>query len=107
MTQEGVRIKLEPASADQSTLEHDVKVYKDITGAVGFSTIDWFGTEGGYNVLVTSSGFTLEYLFQIYKRKISLKIILLLLDQVISRLENLYAKDYIYGKITPKNLHLG
>jgi serine/threonine protein kinase len=107
VTREVVRIKLELASANQSTLEHDIQVYKDMTGAVGFSSIDWLGTEGGYNVLVTISGFTLEFLFQICKRKISLKTILLLLHQVISRLEDLHAKDYVYGKITPKNLHMG
>ena len=107
VTQKGVGIKLEPASADRSALEHDLKVYKDMTGAVGFSSIDWFGTEGGYNVLVTSTGFTLECLFQMCQPKISLKTMLLLLDQVISRLEDLHTRDYVYGKITPKNLHIG
>lgn len=108
MTQEGVKIKLELAIADQTTLEHEAQVYKDMTGVVGFSFIHWFGTEGGYNVLVTSSlGPTLESLFQICEGKISLKTILLLSDQIISRLEDLHAEDYVYGKIAPENLYMG
>jgi hypothetical protein len=46
-------------------------------------------------------------LFQFCEGKISLKIILLLSDQIISRLEGLHVKDYIYGKIVLKNLYIG
>jgi serine/threonine protein kinase len=108
VTQEGVVIKLELAIVDQPTLKHEAQVYKDMTGVVGFSFMHWFGTEGEYNVLVTSSlGPTLESLFQICEGKISLKTILLLSDQIISRLEDLHAEDYVYGKIAPENLLMG
>jgi casein kinase I homolog HRR25 len=108
VTQESVEIKLEPAIADQPTLKHEAQVCKDMTGVVGFSFMHWFGTEKEYNILVTSSlGPTLESLFQICKGKFSLKTILLLSDQIISRLEDLHAEDYVYGKIAPENLRMG
>ena len=79
-----------------------------MTGAVGFPFMLWFGTEGEYNVLVTSLlGPSLEWMFQFCEGKFSLKTILLLSDQVISHFEDLHTKGYICRGIAPKNLHIG
>jgi casein kinase I homolog HRR25 len=108
VTGEEVIIKLELASTNQSTLKQEARVYIDMTGAVGFPFMLWFGTEGEYNVLVTSSlGPSLDWMLVFCKGKFSLKTILLLSDQVISHFEDLHTKGYICRGIAPENLHIG
>ena len=54
--------------------------------SVGIPSIKWCGTEGDYNVLVMELlGPSLEDLFNFCSRKFSLKTVLLLADQLVSR----------------------
>ena len=57
-------------------------------GAVGIPQIKWFGVEGDYNVMVMELlGPSLEDLFNFCSRKFTIKTVLLLADQLISRIE--------------------
>ena len=54
---------------------------------VGIPNVHWFGVEGDYNVMVIDLlGPSLEDLFNYCKRKFSLKTVLMLADQMVSKI---------------------
>jgi hypothetical protein len=53
---------------------------------VGFPNVHWYGSEGDYNIMVIDLlGPSLEDLFSFCKRKLSLKTVLMLADQMVIR----------------------
>ncbi|TEA30645.1 hypothetical protein DBR06_SOUSAS4110093 [Sousa chinensis] len=76
--------------------------------AVGIPTIRWCGAEGDYNVMVMELlGPSLEDLFNFCSRKFSLKTVLLLADQMISRIEYIHSKNFIHRDVKPDNFLMG
>ncbi|KAL7201934.1 hypothetical protein ACSBR1_033596 [Camellia fascicularis] len=68
----------------------------------------WFGVEGDYNVLVMDLlGPSLEDLFNLCSRKLSLKTILMLVDQMINRVESVHSKSFLHRDIKPDNFLMG
>ncbi|XP_048100968.1 casein kinase I isoform X4 [Alosa alosa] len=77
-------------------------------GGVGIPTIKWCGAEGDYNVMVMELlGPSLEDLFNFCSRKFSLKTVLLLADQMISRIEYIHSKNFIHRDVKPDNFLMG
>ncbi|XP_031095247.1 casein kinase 1-like protein 1 [Ipomoea triloba] len=65
----------------------------------GVPNVRWFGVEGDYNVLVMDLlGPSLEDLFNFCSRKLSLKTVLMLTDQMIIRVEFVYIIDFGLAK---------
>lgn len=86
---EEVAIKLESVKAKHPQLEYESKVYKTLAGGVGVPFVRWFGTECDYNAMVLDLlGPSLEDLFNFCNRKFSLKTVLLLADQLVSKAES-------------------
>ncbi|KAJ3607838.1 hypothetical protein NHX12_024889 [Muraenolepis orangiensis] len=86
---EEVAIKLECVKTKHPQLHIESKIYKMMQGGVGIPIIKWCGAEGDYNVMVMELlGPSLEDLFNFCSRKFSLKTVLLLADQMISRIES-------------------
>ena len=86
VSKEEVAIKLEPADAELPQLQHESEVYKGLNG-IGIPSVQWFGTECNYNALVLNRlGPSLEDLFNRCNRKLSLKTVLLLADQMVCKL---------------------
>ena len=68
----------------------------------------WFGSEGDYNVLVIDLlGPSLEDLFNYCGKRLSLKTVLMLADQMISRLEFMHSRSYIHRDVKPDNFLIG
>ena len=99
-----VAIKLEGVKTKHPQLHIESKFYRIMQGGVGIPTIKWCGSEGDFNVMVMELlGPSLEDLFNFCSRRFSLKTVLLLADQLISRIEFIHSKNFIHRDIKPDN----
>ncbi|CAG7666505.1 unnamed protein product [Allacma fusca] len=107
-TGEEVAIKLECIKTKHPQLHIESRFYKLMQGGVGIPTIKWCGTEGDYNVMVMELlGPSLEDLFNFCNRRFSLKTVLLLADQLISRIESIHLRSFIHRDVKPDNFLMG
>ena len=89
-------------------LEYEARVYKSLAGGVGVPYARWSGIECDCNAMVMDLlGPSLEDLFHYCGRKFSLKTVLLLADQLISRVEYVHGKSFLHHVIKPENFIMG
>ncbi|GAV84925.1 Pkinase domain-containing protein [Cephalotus follicularis] len=107
-TNEEVAIKLENVKTKHPQLLYESKLYKILQGGNGIPNVRWFGVEGDYNVIVMDLlGPSLEDLFNFCSRKLSLKTVLMLADQMINRVEFVHSKSFLHRDIKPDNFLMG
>jgi len=107
-TSEEVAIKLESTKSKHPQLLYESKLYKVLAGGLGIPHIHWYGVEGDYNVMVIDLlGPSLEDLFNFCQRKLSLKTVLMLADQMINRVEYVHMKNFLHRDIKPDNFLIG
>ncbi|RWR78076.1 casein kinase 1-like protein 2 [Cinnamomum micranthum f. kanehirae] len=107
-TNEEVAIKLENIKTKHPQLLYESKLYRILQGGTGIPNVRWFGVEGDYNVLVMDLlGPSLEDLFNFCSRKLSLKTVLMLADQMINRIEFVHGKSFLHRDIKPDNYLMG
>ncbi|KAF8388794.1 hypothetical protein HHK36_025474 [Tetracentron sinense] len=100
--------ELENVKTKHPQLLYESKLYRILQGGTGIPNVRWFGVEGDYNVLVMDLlGPSLEDLFNFCSRKLSLKSVLMLADQMINRVEFFHAKSFLHRDIKPDNFLMG
>lgn len=124
-TGDEVAIKLEPQRTKHPQLLYEAKVYRDLHNGgklllfykflpiirrmlAGIPHVHWYGSEGDYNVLVIDLlGPSLEDLFRFCGNKFSLKTVLMVADQLLTRLEFIHSQGYIHRDVKPDNFLIG
>lgn len=107
-TGEEVALKLEYNQINPSQLQNEVEIYEELKGGTGIPRVYWHGFECEYRVMAFELlGPSLENLFNYCNRKFSLKTVLLLADQLISRFQYIHSKGYIHRDVKPDNLLMG
>lgn len=115
-----VAVKIEPTITDHPQLIYECKLYNYLHNDStvidkGIPNVYYCSTEGtsisnlgDYNVLVMDlMGPSLEALFNQTLRKFSLKTVLMLVDQMISRIEYIHNRHFIHRDIKPDNFCVG
>lgn len=108
-----IAVKMEKEDSSKSHLEVEYDVYQKLQKSrraiFGFPKALFFGTEGEYNVLVMEHlGPSLEDIRRARRSKsLSLKSVLMIGLQAVTRLEILHHKDFVHQDVKPDNLLTG
>lgn len=104
-----VAIKLESIESRTRILEHEFKTYQDVYHPnSGIAQCHYYGLEDDYAVLVIDLlGLSLGNLMDKCEKKFSLKTVLMIADQMLSRIEYLHERGYIHRDLKPDNMLIG
>ena len=101
-------IKVEDRGAEYPQLNHEATVHKFLAGGVGIPFMHGFYEEGDYNYMISDRlGPSLQDLLNFCNDKFSLKTVLMIADQLISRIEYVHEKSFIHRDIKPENFLAG
>ncbi|KAJ7973818.1 putative Casein kinase, partial [Quillaja saponaria] len=107
-TFEIVAIKIENNKTKHPQLLFEAKLYNILQGGSGIPGIKWSGVDGEDNALVLDLlGPSLEDLFVYCGRKFSLKTVVMLTDQMITRIEYVHSKGFLHRDVKPDNFLMG
>ncbi|KAK0751857.1 casein kinase 1, delta [Schizothecium vesticola] len=103
-----VAIKLADGAESPYYLRNEKYAYAALAGGVGVPRVWWLGDECDFYILVMDLlGPSLEDLFNYCDRSFSLKTVLLIADQLLSRFQHIHSKDLLHRDIKPENFLMG
>ena len=101
-------VKLEFANTKIPQILFEARLYQIMSGSVNVPRIYYHNTDHRYNTIVIDLlSKSLEDLLTQCKRKMSLKTVLMLCDQMITAVEFFHTKNYIHRDIKPDNFVMG
>jgi len=107
-TGDEVAIKLEEVRTRHPQLFYESKLLRYLQGGVGVPNIYYYGMENSYNIMVIDLlGPSLEDLMNLCNRRLSVKTVLMLIEQMITRVEYMHAKNFLHRDIKPDNFLMG
>ncbi|KAK4140749.1 kinase-like domain-containing protein, partial [Dichotomopilus funicola] len=108
---EEVAVKLMNAyktSVHSSVFQDEREINNTLKGGIGIPRVRWSGYQCEFAVFIMDAlGPSLNDLFLFCGRKFSLKTILLIADQALSRIRFLHSKGYVHRDIKPSNFLMG
>lgn len=101
-------LKIEKVDSKHPQLQYESRIYRILQGCPGIPNMHWYGSESNLNIMVLDLlGPSLEELSQLCKGKISLKSVLMLSGQLITRLEDIHSKNFLHRDVKPNNFLIG
>jgi serine/threonine protein kinase len=89
-------------------LQDEEGIYKQMQGCTGFPDVYWYGYHDDFSILAFELlGPSLEDLFAFCHHKFSLATVLMLVDQLLPRLQDLHSRNIIHRDVKPSNCLLG
>ncbi|KAI6320193.1 hypothetical protein MCOR29_005399 [Pyricularia oryzae] len=105
ITGEKVSLRLSP---EKHRLEGEISAYRSLAGGIGIPLLHLGCLElDGSLIVTTRLGPSLQDLFEYCGSQLSFKSILLIADQVISRLELMHGRSLVHGDVKPDNFCIG
>ncbi|KAL5112198.1 Casein kinase I isoform alpha [Taenia crassiceps] len=105
---EEVAVKVERNSARHRQLVYESKIYRILNGGIGIPRLRWCGSQFDHYFLVMDLlGPSLEDLFLFCARRFTNKTVLMLADQMLSRVEFLHRRCFVHRDIKPDNFLMG
>eukprot|EP00928_Gymnodinium_smaydae_P004600 TRINITY_DN11564_c0_g1_i1.p1 TRINITY_DN11564_c0_g1~~TRINITY_DN11564_c0_g1_i1.p1 ORF type:complete len:347 (-),score=50.28 TRINITY_DN11564_c0_g1_i1:70-1065(-) len=107
-TGEAVAVKFEPVRSSRLRLMHEVNLCKRLGDVDGIPRVHWYGVEDNYTVAVFELlGPSLQDLFDYSGGRFHLKVVLMLAEQMISRIEHVSSNGLIHRNIKPGHFVMG
>ncbi|EMD88485.1 hypothetical protein COCHEDRAFT_1109643 [Bipolaris maydis C5] len=108
LNQHHVAIKFESHKSNTPQLPNEYRAYKALVGCPGIPNAYYFGREGLHNMLVIDLlSPSLEDLFQQCKRRFTIKTVVMIAKQMLSRIQTIHEKNLIHRDIKPDNFLVG
>lgn len=108
VSHEKVSIKVEPTNSKVPQLSYESKLYMLLQGCANVPKFYWYGVEDDNNFMVIDLlDKSLEDLLHICGGQMSLKTVLMLIDQMISSVEYMHNKNFVHRDIKPDNFLMG
>lgn len=103
-----VALKLEQKNSQHPQLEAEAKVYQALQGGIGIPNIYWHGSVGDYYVMaIDLLGPSLEELFNLSRKRFSIKTVIMIADQMLERIEYFHKNYFLHRDVKPDNFLVG